>query len=389
MSLPLRSYHSYEHYVGDLERAERFYTSVLGYRRIGKSSKKAEETEGMRRLVLAGGKTIHLILSQPLKEWSVAAQYLKMHPEGIAFLNFRVDDLDKSYKFLTQRQATLLHDPVCSRDQHGSFRQFSIATAVDDVSFRFIDDREYQNFGPSFEMDAAAGSYESPFGFQSIDHVTINVKTLQPLRAFYRDVLGFEEFWGIEFHTNDVSPDLPVGSGLKSAVMWHPESGIKFANNEPARPYFRNSQIDLFLRDNGGSGIQHLAFMVPEIIPVMEKLHKSGGQFLNAPEQYYEKVLFRLKDNGFSGVIREDMKDLARNSILVDGGEKGYLLQIFSMELSRHFNDPKGGALFYEIIQREGDDGFGGGNFRALFETIEIDQIAMKKTATQLPPELI
>lgn len=389
MSLPLRSYHSYEHYVTDLERAEKFYTSVLGYKRIGTSTPESEKTDGMRRLVLAGGKTIHLILSQPLQDWSVAAQYLQLHPEGIGFLNFRVSDAQKAFNYLKERKATFLFDPVIHKDDHGTLKQFAIATALNDVNFRFIDDSKYDHFGPSFQMDQKAGSYQSPYGFLCVDHVTTNVKTLQPLTAFYRDVLGFEEFWGIEFHTNDVNPNLPVGSGLKSTVMWHPDSGIKFANNEPSPPYFRNSQIDLYLKDNKGSGIQHLALMVDDIIPVMEKLHQSGGQFLNAPDQYYEKIPGRLEANGFKGEIRESMSQLSKNSILVDGGIKGYLLQIFSLELSRHFNDPNGGPLFYEIIQREGDDGFGGGNFRALFETIEIDQIAMQKTANQLPLELI
>lgn len=389
MSLPLVNYHSYEHYVSHLERAEKFYREILGYKTIGKTTPEAEREAGMRRLVLAGGKTIHLILSQPLQPWSVAAQYLEQHPEGIGFLNFRVSSARKAYDYLHQRKATFLYAPQVRQDAHGTIEQFAIATPLSGVSYRFIDDSRYQSFGPCFSMQAEAGSYASPYGFECIDHATINVRTLQPLLAFYRDVLGFEEFWGIEFHTNDVNPELPVGSGLKSTVMWHPQSGIKFANNEPAQPYFRNSQIDLYLRDNGGSGIQHLALRVPEIIPVMERLHQQGGEFLPAPASYYERVPARLREHGFTGQIREDMATLAKNSILIDGSSKGYLLQIFSLELGRMFKDPKAGPLFYEIIQREGDDGFGGGNFRALFETIEIDQIALSKTALTLPLETV
>lgn len=388
-SLPLRHYHSIEHYVEDLDRAESFFVNTLGFKRIGKSTPEAVEREGMQRLVLAGGKTIHVILSQPLKDFSVAAQYLKLHPEGIGFLNYCVSDMDKTVNFLKPRRANFLYDPVTIDDRHGKLMQVAIATALDDVGMRFIDDTKYDHFGPSFEMSSKAGSYASPYNFECVDHVTINVRALQPLTAFYRDVLGFERFWEIAFHTNDVNPNLPVGSGLYSEVMWHPESGIKFANNEPAKPYFRNSQIDIYCRDNRGSGVQHVAYRVPEIIPVVESMKNRGALFLAAPAQYYDKVPGRLKKAGFQETIAEDMNQLKTNDILVDGSEKGYLLQIFTLELSRHFKDDRGGAVFFEIIQREGDDGFGGGNFRALFETIEIDQIALEKTARALPLELI
>jgi 4-hydroxyphenylpyruvate dioxygenase len=83
------------------------------------------------------------------------------------------------------------------------------------------------------------------------------------------------------------------------------------------------------------------------------------------------------------------VKGLAKQHILVDASAKGYLLQIFSHELARQFKDQEAGPLFFEVIQREGDEGFGGGNFRALFETIEVDQIAMHKVAAKLPLELI
>lgn len=389
MGLPLLAYHSYEHYVSDLERAETYYTKVLGFKRIGRSKPEAETRDGMQRLVLAGGKNIHVILSKPLKDWSVAALYLKAHPEGIGFVNFKVSSLDKAVNFLKPRRAAFLYEPQTTQDERGVMSQVAIATALDDVNFRFVDDTKYKGFGPTFQMDQEPGTYESPLGFWYIDHLTCNVRSLVPLTSFYKEVLGFERFWEIEFHTNDVNPDLPVGSGLYSEVWWHRESGIKFANNEPIAPFFRNSQIDIYCRDNRGSGIQHVAFCVPNILETMPKIHAQGAKFLEAPDSYYEAVPGRLQKSGFQGKIREDMATLAKNDILVDASSKGYLLQIFSHEMSRQSNDPNAGPLFFEIIQREGDDGFGGGNFRALFETIEIDQIAMKKVAGQLPLEIL
>lgn len=389
MVLPLVNYHSYEHYVSNLDRAEKFYTSVLGFKRIGKSKPEADLRDGMQRLVLAGGRDIHVILTKPLQDWSVAAKYLTMHPEGIGFLNYRVSDLDQTVSFLKPRRANFLYAPQEHKDDKGTLRQVAIATALDDVNMRFIDDRLYDGFGVSFDMQQAAGTYDSPFGFETIDHATCNVRTLQPLSAFYREVLGFEKFWEIEFHTNDVNPSLPVGSGLFSEVFWHPASGVKFANNEPIPPFFRNSQIDIYCRDNRGSGVQHLAFTTKNILDTMEKVHKTGAKFLDAPESYYERVPGRLKESGFTGQIKESMASLSKNDILIDGSSKGYLLQIFTHELSRQAGDAHAGPLFFEVIQRAGDDGFGGGNFRALFETIEIDQIAMNKVANTLPLEIV
>lgn len=389
MKLSLENYHSYEHYVNDLSRSEEYYRGVLGYATIGHSTPESEKKDGMKRLVMTAGRDINVILSKPITEWSVAAKYLALHPEGIGALNFRVNDLKESCQFLKSRHATFLYDTVAVTTPQGVFRQCAIATPLADVIFRFIEDKEYKGFSPSFHMEEEPGNFVSEHKYECIDHVTSNVKSLQPLLAFYKEVLGFETFWGIEFHTNDINPNLPVGSGLKSAVMWHKESGIKFANNEPSPPYFRNSQIDIYLYDNKGPGIQHLALRVPDIIPVMSKLRGAGGQFLPAPESYYKKTPNRLKESGFSGEVAEPMGELEEHSILVDASEKGYLLQIFSLEMGRQYSDPSGGPLFYEVIQREGDDGFGGGNFRALFETIEVDQISLEKTAKQLPLETI
>jgi 4-hydroxyphenylpyruvate dioxygenase len=388
-SLPLVNYHSYEQYVTDLSRAENFYVKNLGFKRIGRSKPEAIAREGMERLVLAGGRDIHLILSKPVQDWSVAALYLKQHPEGVAFLNFRVSNLDKAVHFLKARKAAFMYEPQQISDQYGVMQQIAIATALDDVGYRFIDDSHYKSFGPSFNLDAPVGSYDSPFGFLKVDHVTSNVRSLQPLTSFYKEIMGFEKFWEIEFHTNDVNPSLPVGSGLYSEVFWHPESGLKFANNEPLAPFFRNSQIDIYCRDNRGSGVQHVALSVNNILETMPLVHKAGFRFLEATESYYAHVPDRLKKTGFKGKIKEDMQAVAANNILIDASEKGYLLQIFGHEMSRQLGSADAGPLFYEIIQREGDEGFGGGNFRALFETIEIDQIAMKKVASQLPLELI
>jgi 4-hydroxyphenylpyruvate dioxygenase len=144
MTLPLRNYHSYEHYVSDLPRAEKFYTNVLGFKRIGKSRSESDERDGMQRLVLAGGRDLHVILTAPRQDWSVAARYLRLHPEGIGFLNFRVSDLRKTVDFLTPRRANFLYAPQEHQDSQGTLRQVAIATPLSDVNMRFIEDSQYK-----------------------------------------------------------------------------------------------------------------------------------------------------------------------------------------------------------------------------------------------------
>jgi 4-hydroxyphenylpyruvate dioxygenase len=151
-------------------------------------------------------------------------------------------------------------------------------------------------------------------------------------------------------------------------------SGMKFANNEPAPPNFKGSQIYKFCEDHRGPGIQHLALAVADIVQTVAGTRELGMEFMAAPDAYYDMLPQRLEDMGV-GVIEEDLRELRRLKILVDGSANGrYLLQIFAREAAALFNDRQAGPLFIELIQRKGDPGFGAGNFRALFESIERQQ---------------
>ena len=168
-----------------------------------------------------------------------------------------------------------------------------------------------------------------------------------------------------------------AGSGLKSLVYWDPECGIKFANNEPMRPFFRDSQINKFVDDNNGAGVQHIAFNVPRIIPTVEEMNRRGVSFLDTPGSYYDMLPARLERLKISNV-QEAIDELRRLGILLDGSDDKYMLQIFLRDAGQTYHDPKAGPFFYEIIQRAGDPGFGGGNFRALFESIEREQFSKR-----------
>ncbi len=373
-TLGIIGYDSFHFIVSDLERSRRFYTQALGFSEIARASSEKTNRGGEIAAVFGAGR-IRVLVSSPVNASSRAARYLRIHPDGISSLAFRVRDIERAWNFLQARGGTFLSSVETREAGSGRFHTFSIATPLDDVTFRFIQrEGDYPHFAPDFENIGNGEPGENPYGFATIDHVTSNAYTMLPVVNWYRDVLGFERFWDVEFHTADVDGGRKLtGSGLKSIVMADPESGIKFATNEPMRPFFRDSQINRFCEDHHGAGVQHVAFHVKEIIPAVVSLREKGIVFLEAPGAYYDRLPARLLENNISR-INEPVADLRKNHILVDGRDEKYMLQIFMLHAGALYGDEKAGPFFYELIQREGDRGFGYGNFRALFESIEKTQ---------------
>jgi 4-hydroxyphenylpyruvate dioxygenase len=232
----------------------------------------------------------------------------------------------------------------------------------------------YRALFPGLKTHDTPRGGHNRFGFSHMDHVTSNFQTMTPALLWLEHVMGFERYWEIEFHTDDVAGESDHGSGLKSRVMWDPASGVKFANNEPKFPYFKASQINLFTEDHRGDGVQHVALAVSDIISTVKGLRDRGVEFMPTPGSYYDMLPERLKKLGV-GSIDEDIQVLRDLQILVDGDrERSYLLQIFMKDAASLYHNPEAGPFFFEIIQRKGDLGFGGGNFRALFESIESQQ---------------
>ena len=374
-NLGIIGYDSYHFIVENIERSHTFYTEKLDFKLIARSSAALAQQTGQESRVYNAG-NINVCISTPLRQDSRAARYLRRHPAGIMNMSYRVHDLDFAFKVLEERGATFLDDPVEHEDgKGGRYRYFDIATPLGDVFFRFIERTDFKAFAPGFEDVEDDGKPTNRFGFMEIDHATSNFLTMQPMIAWLREVLGMTQFWDVQFHTQDVH-GRREGTGLKSIVMWDEESGVKFANNEPLRPHFDQSQITKFFYDNMGPGIQHIAFTVPEIIPTVDELKQRGVDFLHTPGAYYRAMPERLKQLKITNV-KEDFKELERLEILVDGADDKYMLQIFLREAASYYDDERAGPFFYEIIQRAGDKGFGYGNFRALFESIEREQKAM------------
>lgn len=378
ISIGLIGYHSIQYFTRDLNSCVLWHIKKFGFEEIAKSTPDWEKRHGMRSVVLRGSGTLGWIFSEPIEKNSTAGRYLTNHPDGISFLNFRVKNLQNTAKFLVERKASILYDIETHKSQNnGIWNEIAIATALDDVNFRFIEENNFNTFAPGFQWtNERIKNNLNPIGLDlGIDHVTCNGRSMHAITEFYKHCLGFEQYWGIEFHTAHYKPELGTGSGLESIVMWDKESGIKFATNQPLAPYFNNSQIQIYIEDNHGSGIQHIALGTKNIISTVEKLRENGSEFLEASNKYYEQLPERMKKMKIEK-IKEPIDIIKKNNILLDGSNGKYLLQIFMKEQSVQLKNKNFGPFFYEIIQREGDESFGEGNFKALFDSIEKQQVA-------------
>jgi 4-hydroxyphenylpyruvate dioxygenase len=373
-SLGIKKVESVHWYVHDLARTRKFYTELMDFAELGESSEELTARGKQKSVVFQAGE-VTLICSAPVGEGGRAHRWLKKHPEGVGTVNYLVEDIDKTFKLLEQRGGTIIDDQIQRFDdgKGGRLAFFSITTPFGNSTFRFIQRDGYQALYPGYVAHAAPKGGKNRFGFLRVDHITSNFRTLAPMVLWAKHVMGFEEFWNIAFHTEEeIEKGNQHGTGLKSTVMWDPHSGVKFANNEPSRPRFKHSQINVFVEDQRGEGIQHLALEVKDIVSSVKTMRATKGlDFLNTPASYYDYLPERLVKSGIKR-IDENLQDLRDLQILIDGHkEHQYMLQIFMKETGHLLRDSEAGPFFYEVIQRKGDKGFGGGNFKALFESIE------------------
>ncbi|HEY0925588.1 4-hydroxyphenylpyruvate dioxygenase [Brevundimonas sp.] len=190
-------------------------------------------------------------------------------------------------------------------------------------------------------------------GLEILDHLTHNVRRgqMRTWSGFYNSIFNFEEQKYFDIKGK--------ATGLFSQAMIAPDRAIRIPLNESQDD---NSQIEEFLRRYNGEGIQHIALTTANIYETVETMKARGVDFQDTIETYFELIDKRLPNHG------EDVERMRKNRILIDGSdEEGLLLQIFTQDTF--------GPIFFEIIQRKGNEGFGNGNFQALFDSIELDQI--------------
>lgn len=355
--LPLNGTDYIELYVGNAKQAAHYYKTAFGFQALAYAG---PET-GVRdrtSYVLVQNK-MRLVLTSPLNSNHPIAEHHKKHGDGVKVLALWVDDAFQSYKETMSRGAKSYMEPTTLTDEHGEVRMAGIHT-YGEVVHVFVERKNYQGaFIPGF-IEWKSDYNPKPTGLLYVDHCVGNVgwDQMNPWVKFYEDVMGFKNI--LSFDDKDISTEY---SALMSKVMSNGNGYVKFPINEPAEGKKR-SQVEEYLDFYEGEGVQHIAVATNNIIETVTDLKNRGVEFLKIPATYYETVLDRV------GKIDEDLKPLSDLGILIDKDDEGYLLQIFTKPVE---DRP---TMFFEIIQRKGAKSFGKGNFKALFEALELEQDA-------------
>ena len=358
--LPLLGTDYVEFYVGNAKQSAHFYKTAFGfqsyaYRGLETGSKDAVS------YVLKQDK-ITLVLTTPLNSKSPINEHIVKHGDGVKVVALWVEDAKKAYEETTKRGAKSYMEPIVEKDEQGEVVRAGIYTYGETVHM-FVERKNYKGtFLPGFRKWESDYN-PSSVGLKYIDHMVGNVGWGQMNKwvKWYEDVMGFENF--LSFDDKQIHTEY---SALMSKVMSNGNGRIKFPINEPAKGKKR-SQIEEYLDFYEGAGVQHIAVATDDIIGTVSQLKARGVEFLPPPPQaYYDDIPRRLGEH--KDMMKEDLKELQKLSIMVDADEEGYLLQIFTKPVE---DRP---TLFFEIIQRMGARGFGAGNFKALFESIEREQ---------------
>jgi 4-hydroxyphenylpyruvate dioxygenase len=283
---------------------------------------------------------------------SFAQSFARLHGPSICAIAFRVRDAAAAHK----RAIELGAKPVEARIGPMELN----IPAIEGIggSLIYLVDR-YGARGTIYDVDFVPldGVEQNPagVGLAAIDHLTHNVHQgrMDVWAGFYQRLFNFRQ---IRYF--DIEGKL---TGIRSRAMTSPDGKIRIPINESGGHPGRVDQIEEYLQAYHGEGIQHIALAARDIYRSVGALRTKGVAFLDTPDAYYGLIDKRLPDHG------EDLARLKRDKILIDGGEDGLLLQIFTETVI--------GPVFYELIQRKGDEGFGEGNFKALFESIELDQM--------------
>jgi 4-hydroxyphenylpyruvate dioxygenase len=347
--------------TGNATQTAHYYQAVFGMDLVAYRGPETGSPE-FKSYVLKSG-SARFVINGGVQPGSWLLGHHRKHGDGVLDLPLSVPDVDKCVKHARDQGATVLTEPYDEADEHGTARIAAIA-AYGDTRHTLIDRTRYHGpYLPGYvpaETVAARPEGAPRRLFQAVDHAVGNVELgqMDAWVAFYNNVMGFVNM--AEFVGDDIATEY---SALMSKVVANGNHRVKFPLNEPAAGK-RKSQIDEFLEFYGGPGVQHVALATGDILTAVDVLRARGVQFLATPDTYYTDPELRAR----IGQVRVPVDELQSRGILVDRDEDGYLLQIFCAPLG---DRP---TVFFELIERHGSLGFGKGNFKALFESIEREQ---------------
>jgi len=365
-------------FVGNAKQAAFFYAYTFGFQ-IEQFQDLTTGSRGQASYLLTQG-NIRLLLTTGLTPDHPAQKEVALYGDGVKDIALTVMDAEKSYERAVANGGESAYEPITHSDETGTVTMAGIQTygrAVHSFvsrtgAYDLPTVKKGGMFAPGFQkmknLDINQFNKDNPCGLKYVDHCVGNVEEgkMNEWVAWYERVLEFKMFK--HFDDNDISTEF---SALMSKVMASGNHLIKMPINEPADGKKKSQILEYLEWHNMTPGIQHLAMRTDDELASVAELRRRGVDFLQLPDSYYEIVWDRvnkvLTENGHKPV-KEDHKKIKDLGILVDADDEGYLLQLFTKPLQ---DRP---TLFFEIISRHGSQSFGKGNFKALFEALEIEQ---------------
>jgi 4-hydroxyphenylpyruvate dioxygenase len=336
-------------YVEDAQTWRDWFVKYLGFQAVNNNffpTPGSEEKSFHTQTQVIKNGNVYFLLSSPLLSTSPVTEFFRHQPSGVSDIAFTVTNVESATAKAAANGAVILQ-PV----QDVGYCKFSKISAWGRLTHTLIE-RKVNNYHLPSKFDDDV---------MTIDHIVLNVDAgdLQTAVSWYNSIFDFRPQQSFNIHTDR--------SGLHSQVMLSANRKIQLPINEPSSP---NSQIQEFLEVNGGAGIQHIALRTPNLVDAIAGFRAAGLSFLSIPESYYSQLQQRLE----LPLSPVELQAIADQEILVDSQQdtplEALLLQIFTQPI---FKEP---TFFFEFIERRSQAaGFGEGNFRALFEAIEKEQI--------------
>lgn len=353
-------------WVGNAKQAASFYTSRFGFEYFAYKGLETGERTIASHVVRNRDGTTFVLCSVYNKDSNEEMNHhLIQHGDGVKDVAFTVEDSTAIYERAIKGGATSVRPPTKLEDEHGHVIVSSVKT-YGDTTHTFVERKDYKGlFLPGFSAHyhkEKMNEVFNPIKFEKVDHIVGNQPDLEMENAvcFYEKCLDFHRFWSIDdklLHTDY--------SSLRSIVVTDYDENVKMPINEPAMGK-KKSQIQEYVDYYHGAGVQHIALKTETIVQTVEDMRQRGIEFLDIPNSYYDILRKNLPDMNIK--VAEDIDHLEKNRILIDYDDKGYLLQIFTKPVE---DRP---TLFFEVIQRRNHQGFGAGNFKSLFVSIEEEQ---------------
>eukprot|EP00049_Salpingoeca_infusionum_P025097 m.17995 g.17995 ORF g.17995 m.17995 type:complete len:382 (-) comp7639_c0_seq1:73-1218(-) len=359
-------FHHATFWTANAMQAASYYTTRLGFKPVAYRGLETGSRDVVTHVI--NQNDIYFQFESALNPGNTEmGDHITKHGDGVKDIAFNVVDCRGIYARAVERGAVSVREPWEETDENGTVIMAMIKT-YGDTTHTFVERTNYKGaflpgYKPSPLSDALSDALPE-VGLQALDHAVGNQPDAEmtPVAEWYCNALAFHRFWSVDdkqMHTEY--------SALRSIVVTDYDETIKMPINEPA-PGKRKSQIQEFVEYYGGAGVQHIALRTPDVIAAVKACRARGLRFLEPPAQYYDNLRKALAESPV--VIKEDLDVIAENGILVDYDDKGYLLQIFTKPMQ---DRP---TFFIELIQRNNHQGFGAGNFKALFTAIEQDQAA-------------